>query len=193
VGHREKRPTDRHLCHGWPSRANPAARKRPSPHRGRGLLSGHLLEQPGEAAAAARDHALHDQLLHRVRPTVAIDPQALVELDRTLTATDEVPVAAVGQGKPRAATAFGNCRLDTGAEVEAYRVGHLAARALAPGRDQLVLPAQLGTVVAQQQDAAMDETEARDIAVMACLQPGRAAAALGGERAPVDLDFADTG
>src|SRR6478752_1367060 len=139
---------------------------------------GHLLQEPRETAAAARHEPLHDQLVHRLGTAVAVDPDALVELETPAGPGDEVPVAAVGKREARAAAVLGERHLDARADVEAHGIRHLALLALAPGGNQQVLAAQLGTVVAQKQDAAMDEAEAPDIAVVAGLDPRRVAAAL---------------
>src|SRR5262245_53728306 len=81
-------------------------------------ISAHLLEQPGEVAAAARDEALDDELLDRHRPALAVDPDRILDGDLA-GAGAELPVAAVGQREADALAVFRHAELDVGAEVEA--------------------------------------------------------------------------
>src|SRR5690606_32576211 len=77
--------------------------------------------------------------------------------------------------------------------MEANRIGHLAALAVLAGRHEQILSAQLGAVVAQDEDSPMHESEPCDIAVMARLDARRAAAGAGLERTAVYVDFPHPG
>ena len=89
------------------------------------------------------------------------------------------PGRGTATGSRRAAPGWRPCRsrpgrLDLAAEVEADGERHLAALALAARGDEHVLAAQFAALVAQHQDAAMDQAEARGIAIVARLDPGGA-------------------
>src|SRR5690606_20832522 len=106
-------------------------------------------------------------------------------------ASAELPIAAIGQGQPRALTILRDAGLDAGAEMEADREADFAALALAPDGNQQVLAAQFGALVAQDQDAPVRQAVAGGIAVVARLDPGRGSAALDLHHAPVDVHFGD--
>ena len=103
---------------------------------------------------------------------MAINPDAVLD-GHFAFADAELPIAAICERDTGTPAILAQPRLDIGAKVEADGIGDLATFALAAIRHEQVFTAQLGAVVAQDQDAAMDQTIPQAIAIVAGLQPGR--------------------
>ena len=100
-----------------------------------------MLENPADARAASGCGPGDDELFGRVRAAVAVDPQAVLDLQHAFRCA-ELPQRPAIDAEQRAEPVGGQAGRHVGAKVEAQRKALVALAAAARGGKQQILAAQ---------------------------------------------------